>query len=351
MSVLREIRAPGLNQDILSLNIVRDVKIGEGGTVSFALNIAGSLESSRSQIETQIQEKLQAAGFSSIDMRREGSAPARSASPQIPGVKAILAVSSGKGGVGKSTVSANLAAALALSGLKVGLMDADVYGPNIPTMLGCIDGPKIAEDPIKGEVFVPPVAHGLKLMSMGFLIQGDQPLVWRGPMLHNIINQFCHKVNWGELDVLVVDMPPGTGDVQLSLAQLVPLTGTVLVTTPQEVAMQDVRKAFHMWEKVKIPVFGVVENMSYFKDDTGKKHAIFGQGGGKLLAQKFNTELLAEIPLVTRVREAGDGGVPIVIAEPQSEVAAIFRKLATDVRAHVLEKKNEASLMQIGRFS
>ena len=206
----------------------------------------------------------------------------------ISGVGHIIAVSSGKGGVGKSTVAVNLATSLALEGARVGLMDADIYGPNVPTMMGVTDQPKIVNDPEKGEIFIPPSAHGVKVMSMGFLIQGDQPLVWRGPMLHSVVNQFCHKVDWGKLDYLIVDMPPGTGDVQLSLSQVVPVAGAVLVTTPQEVSMQDVRKAFHMFEKVRIPIMGVVENMSYFKcDSCDKKHALFGTGRRKTFSQEI----------------------------------------------------------------
>lgn len=276
-------------------------------------------------------------------------------SQSIPGVKHIIAVSSGKGGVGKSTVAVNLAVALAREGSRVGLMDTDVYGPNVPTMMGVTEDPKLVKDPQKGEIFLPPSAHGVKVMSMGFLIQGDQPLVWRGPMLHNIVSQFCHKVSWGELDYLIVDMPPGTGDVQLSLAQLVPVRGAVLVSTPQEVSMQDVRKAFHMFDKVRIPVIGIVENMSWFKcDGCEKKHSIFGSEGGKMLARKFNTELLAQLPVVQAVREGGDEGKPVVAREPDSEVAQSFRALARSVaeRVAIMEREgiDPAQIVQIGRF-
>jgi ATP-binding protein involved in chromosome partitioning len=261
--------------------------------------------------------------------------------------------------VGKSTVAVNLAMSLALEGARVGLMDADVYGPNVPTMMGVTDEPKIVpadpKDPAKGESFLPPSSHGVKVMSMGFLIQGDQPLVWRGPMLHSVVNQFCHKVNWGELDYLVVDMPPGTGDVQLSLAQLVPVTGAVLVTTPQEVSMQDVRKAFHMFEKVRIPILGVVENMSYFVcDGCEKKHFPFGEDGGRTLARKFSTELLAQLPLLPQVREGGDEGVPIVIRNPQSAVAQgmreFARKVAQSVSIQAGAQAAPQQIVQIGRF-
>jgi ATP-binding protein involved in chromosome partitioning len=267
-----------------------------------------------------------------------------------------LLVLSGPGGVGKSTVAVNLATSLALEGAKVGLMDADVYGPNIPTMMGLTEGPEIRKDAERGEVFLPPSAHGVKVMSMGFLVPGDQPAIWRGPMLHSVVSQFCHKVDWGTLDYLVVDMPPGTGDVQLSLAQLVPVTGAVLVSTPQEVSMQDVRKAYHMFEKVRVPLIGFVENMSYFKcDGCDKKHYPFGQDGGKLLARRFNGELLAQLPMNPGVREAGDDGRPAVISCPDSETAIAMRDLARKVaqRVSILAENlaiDPSQIVQIGKF-
>ncbi|MEK6707009.1 MAG: Mrp/NBP35 family ATP-binding protein [Bdellovibrionota bacterium] len=276
----------------------------------------------------------------------------------IDGVKHVIAVSSGKGGVGKSTVAVNLAVSLALDGARVGLMDADVYGPNVPTMMGIIERPKIEMDPEKGELFIPLTAHGVSVMSMGVLLEGDQPVVWRGPMLHSVVSQFCHRVKWGELDYLVVDMPPGTGDVQLSLAQLVPVSGAVLVSTPQEVSMQDVRKAFHMFDKVHIPVMGVVENMSYFTcDGCDKKHFLFGKDGGRVLAEKLGIKLLASIPVIPSVREGGDEGKPIVVLDAQSEAASAFRSLARVVAKQISELPNKsvdtsqsAQLVQMGRF-
>lgn len=257
----------------------------------------------------------------------------------IPGVRKIIAVSSGKGGVGKSTVAVNLATSLALDGFDVGLMDADIYGPNIPTMMGVTDQPKLAQADGAPERFIPPISHGVKVMSMGMLIDPDQPVVWRGPMLHSIIQQFCFKVDWGNLDYLVIDMPPGTGDVQLSLAQLVPLDGAVVVTTPQEVALQDVRKAVVMFEKVRVPIVGIVENMSYFvAPGSQEKHFIFGQGGGAALAKKFGLHLLAQVPLVSEVREAGDFGKPIVIQSPLCDATKILRGLAGQV--HLAVSKN-----------
>ena len=259
----------------------------------------------------------------------------------IPGVQAGIAVSSGKGGVGKSTVAVNLATALALEGKRVGLIDADIYGPNIPTMMGVTDDAVVDlledADGKKVEMILPPLAHGVKVMSMGMLVPEDQPMVWRGPMLHSAIQQFLYRVRWGELDVLVVDMPPGTGDIQLSLAQLVPITAALLVTTPQEVAAQDVRKAFRMFEQANVTVIGFVENMSYFVcDGCDKKHALFGQDGGDRLARKFGVEVLTRLPLVPEAGRAGDEGRPIVKSQPDSELAKLFRELAKKVDQRVV---------------
>lgn len=255
--------------------------------------------------------------------------------PTLEGVSHVIAVSSGKGGVGKSTVSANLACALAAGGARVGLLDADIMGPNMPIMMGVTEEPKIQKTPTGGEEFVPPMSHGVKVMSMGFLIDPDQPVIWRGPMLHNLLTQFAKNIAWGGLDYLVIDMPPGTGDVQISLSQLLPLTGTVLVSTPQEVAMQDVRKAWRMWNQVKVPILGVVENMSSFICDHGTRYDIFGKGGGQILATKFNTDLLAEIPIEAAVRECGDLGKPVVLKHPESASARVFLELAHKVKAQI----------------
>lgn len=249
----------------------------------------------------------------------------------VPGVRNIIAVSSGKGGVGKSTVAVNLAVALALQDARVGLLDTDVYGPNVPIMVGVNEEPKV-----NGQKLLPHEAYAVKVMSLGFLNRGDKPVVWRGPMLHTAVRQFLYDVEWGELDYLIVDMPPGTGDAQLSLAQLVPVQGAVLVTTPQEVAMADVRKAFHMFEQVQIPVLGIVENMSYFIcDNCSERHDIFGSGGGELLSKRFNTKLLGKIPLSKNVREGGDMGVPIVIGSPDSPQAKAFLQIAEAVVAEI----------------
>jgi ATP-binding protein involved in chromosome partitioning len=238
-----------------------------------------------------------------------------------------VAVSSGKGGVGKTTVAVNLAAALASRGLRVGLLDTDVYGPNVPLMVGAAGQPKIV-----GQKILPLEAHGMKVMSMGFLNPDDKPVIWRGPMLHGVVRQFLTDVNWGELDYLIVDMPPGTGDVQLSLAQLVPVQGAVVVTTPQEVAAMDVRKAIAMFEQVGIPLVGVVENMSYFVcPNCSERHEIFGRGAGEALATRYRTELLGRVPIGIEVREGSDAGMPVVLAHPSSPQAQAFRDIAENV--------------------
>ena len=363
---LRTVYDPDLKKDLVTLGMIRDLEIFEG-KVKFRVVLTTPACPLKAKLESDCRTAVSALpGVESVEISMESEVRAKprgmpgnqqgniQGMNPIPGVTHVIAVSSGKGGVGKSTVAVNLATALAMEGAKVGLMDADVYGPNVPTMMGVTEQPKIINHPEKGEIFIPPVSHQVKVMSMGFLIGDDQPVVWRGPMLHSIVNQFCYKVDWGNLDYLVIDMPPGTGDVQLSLAQLVPVTGAVMVSTPQEVAMQDVRKAFHMFEKVRIPFLGVVENMSFFRcDGCEKKHFLFGQEGGKALAKRFKTELLAELPMVPQVRECGDEGKPIVLKDPKSEAAIHFRDLARKVAQQVsilTSQQSAAQPIEIGKF-
>ena len=358
LAALRTVNDPDLKRDLVTLNMVRDLKVFDDGKVSFRIVLTTPACPLKEQIKGDAVKAVSAVpGVASVDVVMDAEvkkgASHQNLSSGIPGIAHIIAVSSGKGGVGKSTVSVNLATSLALEGAKVGLLDADIYGPNIPTMMGVTENPKLFVDPVKGEMFSPPVSHGVKVMSMGFLIQGDQPVIWRGPMLHNILNQFCTKVEWGELDYLILDLPPGTGDVQLSLAQMLPMAGAVIVTTPQEVALQDVRKALNMWEKVKVPALGVVENMSWFTGDDGKQYRIFGEGGGEALARKFNTKLLSQMPLVPQVREGGDGGKPIVVKDPASEPAVLFRELARRVAQETAirsMKTGDAPSLEIGAF-
>ncbi len=242
-------------------------------------------------------------------------------------VKYAIAVAAGKGGVGKSTMATNLALSLALEGASVGLLDADVYGPNIPLMMGVTARPRAVNDKM-----MPLIGHGVKLISMGFLVDPKQPLVWRGPMLHNAVRQFIQDVDWGPLDYLVLDLPPGTGDASLSVAQSMSLNGSLIVTTPQQVAISDVIRSVGMFGQLNIPVLGVVENMSYFiAPDTGKRYDIFGHGGGKKMADDVGVPFLGEVPLEPAVREGGDQGTPIVVREPESPAAQAIRQIARTI--------------------
>jgi ATP-binding protein involved in chromosome partitioning len=260
--------------------------------------------------------------------------------PGIPGIKHIIAVASGKGGVGKSTVSVNLALALALDGHKVGMMDADIYGPSQPRMMGLSGQPKTND----GETLEPMENYGVKCMSMGFLIPDDTPMIWRGPMVMSAIQQLLRDVNWGALDVLVVDMPPGTGDAQLTMAQQVPLAGAVIVSTPQDIALLDARKGLNMFRKVEVPVLGIIENMSYFAcPSCGHRSEIFSHGGAKLEADRLGVDFLGEIPLDIEIRETSDGGHPVVVSKPDSENAKVFRDIGARVWAKL--ETSEAKAM------
>lgn len=254
-----------------------------------------------------------------------------------PGVRHAIAVASGKGGVGKSTISTNLAISLALDGATVGLLDADIYGPNIPMMMGTNERPKGQQNKI-----IPPVAHGVKLISMGFLVDPNTPMIWRGPMVHNALRQFIQDVEWGDLDYLVIDLPPGTGDASMSVAQSLSLTGAVIVTTPQKVALSDVVRGVGMFNHLNVPIIGVIENMSYFvAPDTGKRYDIFGHGGGAAMAKEVGVDFLGEIPLEEQVRVGGDEGQPIVVRDPTSPAAQAIRGVAKKVVA-ALNKQNQA---------
>ncbi len=261
-------------------------------------------------------------------------APGEQPKLPIPGVQHIIAVGSGKGGVGKTTVSVNLAISLQRLGYKVGLLDADVYGPNVPLMMGVSATPHAI-----GQRIQPLEAYGVRIMSMGFLNPGDKPLVWRGPMLNSVIQQFLRSVDWGELDYLVIDLPPGTGDVQLTLIQTTPLTGAVVVTTPSDVSLEDARKAVHMFEQVREQVLGIVENMSYL-EHAGEKLYVFGKGGGQRTADLMKVPLLAELPLDTATREGGDSGKPITTLAKRTPQAELFEKLAQTVVERAHESRN-----------
>lgn len=333
---LKQIIDPDLRKDIVTLGFIKDLAV-EGGNVSFRIVLTTPACPVKEEMEAQANEivsKLE--GVSSVKVTMDAEVPKGRGianNVAVPGVKNIIAVSSGKGGVGKSTVAVNLAVGLSKIGAKVGIMDSDVYGPNVPLMLGVgFEQPEVANGQL-----VPIERYGVKMISMAVLAPPDKPMVLRGPMLHGVVRQFLTDVNWGELDYLIVDMPPGTGDVQLSLAQLVPVQGAVLVTTPQNVSVADVRRALKMFEQVAVPILGIIENMSYFvpPDMPEKRYNIFGEGGGRRLADEYNVPFLGEVPLGMEVREAGDKGMPVVIAEPDSPQAKAFMQVAEEVARHV----------------
>ncbi|HYE16152.1 MAG TPA: Mrp/NBP35 family ATP-binding protein [Pyrinomonadaceae bacterium] len=346
---LSRVKDPDLNKDIVRLGFIKDLKI-EGGDVSFRV----VLTTPACPVREQLQEQSRAAvaslpGVTSVSVTMDAEVPKGRGMGEklsVEGVRNIIAVSSGKGGVGKSTVAVNLAVSLARDGARVGLMDADVYGPNVPLMMGVA-----RERPtVNVNKLVPLEAHGIRLMSMAVLKPGDEPMIVRGPILHGLVRQFLQDVEWGELDYLVVDMPPGTGDVQLSLAQLVPVQGAVLVTTPQEVALADVRRALRMFEAVNVPVLGVVENMSYFvAPDTGTRYNIFGEGGGERLSRGYGVPFLGAIPLGVEVREGGDRGVPVVVSDPASPQAEAFRRVAEEVARQVSIEAMKPELVVLGK--
>ena len=346
---LSQIIDPDLRKDIVTLGFVRDLKI-DGGDVSFRIVLTTPACPVKEEMEGMAREFVRVLpGVTNVNVTMDAEVPQGRGianNVAVPGVKNIIAVSSGKGGVGKSTVAVNLAVALAQDGAKVGIMDADVYGPNVPLMLGTgYDQPEVVNGQLR-----PIEAHGIKMISMAVLVPPDKPMILRGPMLHGVVRQFLTDVNWGELDYLIVDMPPGTGDVQLSLAQLVPVQGAVLVTTPQEVSLSDVRRAVKMFETVNVPVLGVIENMSYFiAPDTGNRYEIFGKGGGERLAQEYGLNFLGQVPLGMEVREGGDKGTPVVVSAPDSPQAAAFRKVAEEVARHISIEAMKPELVIMSR--
>jgi ATP-binding protein involved in chromosome partitioning len=346
---LAQVKDPDLHKDIVRLGFIKDLKI-EGGAVSFRVVLTTPACPVREQLQEQSRAVVaELPGVTSVSVTMDAEVPKGRGLGEkltVPGVRNIVAVSSGKGGVGKSTVAVNLAVSLARDGARVGLMDADVYGPNVPLMLGVGH----ARPVVNGNKLVPTEAHGVKLISMAILKPGDEPMIVRGPILHGLVRQFLQDVDWGELDYLVVDMPPGTGDVQLSLAQLVPVQGAVLVTTPQEVALADVRRALRMFETVNVPVLGVVENMSYFiAPDTGTRYNIFGEGGGLRLSEEYGVPFLGAVPLGMGVREGGDTGVPVVVGDPDSPQAEAFRRVAEEVARQVSIEAMKPELVVLGK--
>jgi ATP-binding protein involved in chromosome partitioning len=333
LAALGQVVEPNLQKDLVNLKLVKNLEI-KGSQVAFTIALTTPAKYIKNQIETEAKQAVLAIpGVETVNINFDARVPAdsRLLGKMDIGVRNAIAVASGKGGVGKSTMSTNLALSLALDGAKVGLLDADLYGPNIPMMMGVQDRPKG-----KNEKIMPPEKHGVKLMSMGFLVDPDQAVIWRGPMIHNALRQFLQDVDWGDLDYLVVDLPPGTGDASLSLAQSLSLTGAVIVTTPQQVALSDVIRGVKMFEQLNVPILGVVENMSYFiAPDTGHRYDIFGHGGGAEMAHKVGVKFLGEIPLEPEIRIGGDEGDPIVIRDPDSAAAQAIREIARKVAASV----------------
>jgi len=330
---LKDVRDPGPGRKLAEERLLKSVTVtGERVRVELELPAAGYLY--QDDITNAVQQALVTAGAppKGIEVAWELKVVGRAArpdQPRLPGVKNIVVVAAGKGGVGKSTVAANLALALQKLGARVGLYDADVYGPSMPTMLG---PPEIAASTSTNQKIIPAIHYGLKVMSVGFFIERQGAVVWRGPMVHKLLQQFLEDVDWGELDYLVMDLPPGTGDAQLSLSQLVPISGAVMVTTPQEVAVIDVIKAIAMFQKVEVPILGIVENMSgYVCPSCGHHDDIFSRGGGRKLAQDHNTMFLGEVPIEGKIRYGGDIGRPVVVGAPDSPHARVFVDIAAKV--------------------
>src|SRR5215204_25681 len=335
LTALRAVIDPDIRRDIVTLGFVKDLTIASGH-VAFTIELTTPACPVKEQLREQAASVVRAvAGVSQVDVQmtakvRSASAP-ETGRPPLPGVKNVIAVGAGKGGVGKTTVAVNLAVALAKYGSRVGLLDGDIYGPNVPIMLGITT--QLTTD---GKQIVPAEKYGLQVVSIGFLTQDDAPIIWRGPMLHGAIQQFFREVAWKDLDYLIVDMPPGTGDVALSLSQTVPAAGAIVVTTPQQVSLADSRRAVRMYQKLKIPVLGLVENMSFYECTNCHHHAdIFGHGGGEQAAHQLQIPFLGRLPIYQPIREGSDMGVPLVVSEPASVAAKAFLTIAERTAARV----------------
>lgn len=336
-NALKSVKYPGYSRDIVSFGLVREVEInGDRLRVRLQLSTASADVSQKLQAECeQVLRKLPGIAAVAVEITvPETAAPAAkpgdpwSGQHPMAGIRRIVAVASGKGGVGKSTVAVNLACALAYMGRRVGLLDCDIYGPSIPLMMGVNHRPTVSDS----EKLNPLESHGVKLMSIGFLLDGDTPVIWRGPMIVKTIQQFLGAVEWGNLDYLLVDLPPGTGDAQLTLCQTVPLDGGVIVTTPQEASLGVVRKGMSMFSKVNVPILGIIENMSYFTAPNGQRIEIFGHGGGSREADRQKVDFLGEIPIFTEIREGGDAGLPVAVSQPDKPPGKAFRLIAEALR-------------------
>lgn len=332
LAALSKVQEPELHKDLVTLNMIQNVKIN-GSTVAFTVMLTTPACPLKSKIERESREAVLAVpGVETVEVTLDSNVPSDGRSRgllDVP-IRNAVAIASGKGGVGKSTVAVNVAVALAQSGARVGLLDADIYGPNVPTMMGVDRLPPPRENKL-----LPAEAYGVKLMSIGFLVKPDQPLIWRGPMLHSAIRQFLTDVDWGELDYLIVDLPPGTGDAALSLAQSLPLSGGVIVTLPQQVSLDDALRGLEMFRQLDVNIFGIVENMSYLELPDGTRMDIFGSGGGQRLAEQAGVPFIGSIPMDPSVRTGGDTGRPVVISNPDSPVAQALRAVAEDVAAKI----------------
>lgn len=332
LAALSKVQEPELHRDLVSLNMIRDLQIA-GDQVKFTIVLTTPACPLKGKIEREARQAVLAIpGVKQVEIAMDANVPHDGRARgllQLP-IRNAIAIASGKGGVGKSTVAVNVAVVLAQQGARVGLLDADIYGPNIPTMMGVHQLPAPRENQLN-----PAEAYGVKLMSIGFLVKPDQPLIWRGPMLHSAIRQFLSDVYWGELDYLIVDLPPGTGDAALSLAQSLPLSGGVIVTLPQQVSLDDARRGLEMFRQLDVNVFGVVENMSYLEMPDGTRLDIFGSGGGKRLAEEANVPFIGAIPIDPAVRQGGDEGKPVVLTNPDSPVSKALREVAEAIAARV----------------
>jgi ATP-binding protein involved in chromosome partitioning len=333
LKALGKVQEPELHKDLVTLNMIRDLQV-DGGKIAFTVVLTTPACPLRGRIESEARKAvLEVPGVENVQIKMDASVPSDGRPRgllKLP-VRNVVAIASGKGGVGKSTVAVNIAVALAQSGAKVGLLDADIYGPNVPTMMGV---QRLPPQNDSGKL-IPAEAYGVEVMSIGFLVKPGQPLIWRGPMLHSAIRQFLTDVEWGELDYLVVDLPPGTGDAQLSLAQSIPLSGAVIVTLPQAVSLEDARRGLEMFRELNVAILGVVENMSYLELPDGTKMDIFGSGGGKKLAEASGVSFLGQIPMDPSVRVGGDQGAPIVVTTPDAASAKALKALSEQIAARL----------------
>ncbi|OGB48748.1 MAG: ATP-binding protein [Burkholderiales bacterium RIFCSPLOWO2_12_FULL_65_40] len=343
MAALGTVQDPGTGKDFVSARAVRNLRI-DGGAVAFDVELGYPAKSQESALRSLLEAAARTVeGVQSVQVNLSTKVVAHAVQRGVqllPGVKNIVAVASGKGGVGKSTTAANLALALAAEGARVGLLDADIYGPSQPMMMGITGRP----ESLDGKTMEPLVNHGVQVMSIGFLVDPDQAMIWRGPMATQALEQLLRQTNWKDLDYLIVDMPPGTGDIQLTLSQRVPITGAVIVTTPQDIALLDAKKGIQMFEKVGVPILGIVENMAvHVCTHCGHAEHIFGEGGGRRMAQDYGMDYLGALPLAMQIRLQADSGQPTVVAEPEGEVAQIYKKVARDVAAKIARQSKDFS--------